>query len=124
MYIERIATHLWRTLPRTHMLPKVFQGTSLLRPSFAFSSCMDPWAGNYSRSERSGPRSLAQASLSMRPSYAAGSLEAPSVIPASCPAMEAIVSASPPHATTAARGAFDMVGNVYEWVADWVPRSV
>jgi len=22
-----------------------------------------------------------------------------------------------------ARGAFDMVGNVYEWVADWVPRS-
>ena len=20
-------------------------------------------------------------------------------------------------------GAFDMVGNVYEWVADWVPRS-
>ena len=22
-----------------------------------------------------------------------------------------------------ARGAFDMVGNLYEWVADWVPRS-
>jgi formylglycine-generating enzyme required for sulfatase activity len=22
-----------------------------------------------------------------------------------------------------ARGAFDMVGNVYEWVADWVPRA-
>jgi len=22
-----------------------------------------------------------------------------------------------------ALGAFDMVGNVYEWVADWVPRS-
>ena len=22
-----------------------------------------------------------------------------------------------------ARGAYDMVGNLYEWVADWVPRS-
>jgi formylglycine-generating enzyme required for sulfatase activity len=26
-------------------------------------------------------------------------------------------------ACTSARGAFDMVGNVSEWVADWVPRS-
>jgi formylglycine-generating enzyme required for sulfatase activity len=24
---------------------------------------------------------------------------------------------------TSARGAFDLVGNLYEWVADWVPRS-
>jgi formylglycine-generating enzyme required for sulfatase activity len=26
-------------------------------------------------------------------------------------------------ACVSARGAFDMVGNLYEWVADWVPRS-
>ena len=26
-------------------------------------------------------------------------------------------------ACMSARGAFDMVGNLYEWVADWVPRS-
>ena len=26
-------------------------------------------------------------------------------------------------ACTSTRGAFDMVGNLYEWVADWVPRS-
>ncbi len=26
-------------------------------------------------------------------------------------------------ACKSARGAFDMVGNVHEWVADWVPRS-
>jgi formylglycine-generating enzyme required for sulfatase activity len=26
-------------------------------------------------------------------------------------------------ACVSARGAFDMVGNVYEWVADWVPGS-
>jgi len=39
---------------------------------------------------------------------------------------------SPPHTAVAtgsrsgcqsARGAFDMVGNLWEWVADWVPRS-
>src|SRR5262249_46113281 len=28
-----------------------------------------------------------------------------------------------PSACRAPRGAFDMVGNVYEWVADWVPRA-
>ena len=37
-------------------------------------------------------------------------------------AFKAIATGSRP-ACVSARGAFDMVGNVYEWVADWVPRS-
>ena len=37
-------------------------------------------------------------------------------------AFKAIATGSRP-ACVSARGAFDMVGNVYEWVADWVPGS-
>jgi formylglycine-generating enzyme required for sulfatase activity len=33
------------------------------------------------------------------------------------------VSTGSRSACVSSRGAFDMVGNLYEWVADWVPRS-
>jgi formylglycine-generating enzyme required for sulfatase activity len=33
------------------------------------------------------------------------------------------VSTGSRSACVSARGAFDLVGNLYEWVADWLPRS-